>query len=476
MFFELKWGLQLCLIISAISGFAQVSVIQEHISTVDDYALSVHGKFSSAINGKSYQKDALASHKGFQYMAYYDKQGHVCLARRKLPVGHWETIRFLDYNFKGNDSHNVVSLGICPNDGTIHLAFDHHVDTLHYRVSAKGLANKPASMDWSVSSFGSVLSELEKNKPIKITYPKFWPTPEGNLQFNYRQRGSGNGDRMLVDYDAKTGKWTNTRQIDSAKGIFKDEMGQSDSRCSYPNGYDYDSEGRLHTTLVWRESSQGANHDLVYFFSEDQGNTWKNNQGEALAETPHVNSPAAVVQAIPRVLGLMNDHGQAIDTKGRVHVVMYHCTAATIKAAGSTPGALRWGPSEAKRYHHYWRDASGEWHHFEMDWEVGNRPKLFADKNDNLVLIFGGQVTKDRKKEKARSDQRDLIIAVATAKNKWKDWQIAHAVQGPFFNDMLGDIYRWKSEGILSVFTQDTPQKKEEPSALKVLDFSFRWE
>lgn len=472
--FGFKWGLQVLFVISTVSSFAQLSVIQTHISTVDEHALSVDGKFSSAINGRSYQKDALVSHMGFQYMAYYDQQRHVCLSRRKLPTGNWETIRFLDYPFQSNDAHNIISMGICPNDGTIHLAFDHHVDTLHYRVSRKGLATRPEQMDWDVTSFGPVLSELEKGKPIKITYPKFWPTPDGNLQFNYRRRGSGNGDRMLVDYHAATGKWTNTRPIDSAQGIFEDEMGQSDSRCSYPNGYDYDSEGRLHTTLVWRESSQGANHDLVYFFSEDQGNTWKNNQGEALTETPHVNSPGAVVYPIPRVLGLMNDHGQAIDSKGRVHVVMYHCTKATIEAAGSTPGALRWGPSEAKRYHHYWRATDGQWHHFEMDWQVGNRPKIFADKKDNLIMIFAGRADSKTQEDHPISDQRDLIIATASAEKGWKDWQIAHVVKGPFFNDMLGDFYRWKSEGILSIFTQDTPKGAHQASALSVIDFSFR--
>jgi len=44
-----------------------------------------------------------------------------------------------------------------------------------------------------------------KNKKIRITYPRFWQTPQGNLQFCYRRGGSGNGDRMLVDYNAITG-------------------------------------------------------------------------------------------------------------------------------------------------------------------------------------------------------------------------------------------------------------------------------
>ena len=462
IFHKLNRILGACLMLAATGSCAQVTVIQENISIVDEKALTVQGRFSSAINGRTYQKDALASYQGFQYVVYYDENRRVCLARRKLPSDNWESIRFLDYHFKSNDAHNVISMGICPNDGTIHLAFDHHVDTLHYRVSAKNLASEPENMEWSASSFGPIRSELEKNKPIKITYPKFWPIPDGNLQFNYRLRGSGNGDRMLVDYNGKTGKWTNTRQIDAAEGFFEDELGQSNARCSYPNGYDYDARGRLHATWVWRENSQGANHDLVYVFSEDQGKTWKNNRGESLNEIPNVNSDGVTVWNIPRVLGLMNDHGQAVDSKGRVHVVMYHCTEATIKEAGSTPGALRWGPSGAKRYHHYWRATNGKWHHFEMDWQVGNRPKIFADKADNLIMIF--------------ADSRSLVIAVATARNEWKDWQIVHVLEGPFLNEMLGDVYRWQSDGILSVLLQEVPDGIRKPSALKVVDFSFEFE
>jgi len=453
---------------------AQVTVVQKSISTVDYNALTIYGRFSNAINGRTFQKDAIASYKGFQYLAYYDAERHVCLTRRKLPLGNWETIRFLDYYFESNDAHNVVTLGICPNDGTIHLAFDHHGHTLHYRVSKKGLANKPETMNWDMSVFGLVVSELEKGKTIKITYPKFWQTPDGNLQFNYRQGGSGNGDRMLVDYNAATGTWENTRQIDSRDGLFEDEFGQSNSRCSYPNGYDYDVSGKLHTTWVWRESSQGVNHDLMYAYSEDQGFSWRNNDGELLKEIIHVNSPKITVQSIPRVLGLMNDHGQVIDSKGRIHVVMYHCSEKSIEEAVSSPGLTRRAPSEAKRYFHYWRNSKGEWQQHEMDFKVGNRPKIFADKNDNLIMIYGGEASKLH--EKAEQEENDLIIAVATAKNDWKDWHIAHVIKGPFFNDMLGDFYRWKLEGVLSVMVQEAPKSISKPSTLQVVDLSFQFE
>lgn len=460
------------LLILFFGGLNAQVVVQEGITIVDEKALTIYGKFSSAINGRTFQKDAMASHNGFQYLAYYDAKRHVCLARRELPSGKWKSIRFLDYYFDSNDAHNVVSLGLCPNDGTIHLAFDHHGHPLHYRKSVQGLASHPETIDWSVSSFGPVLPELEKDKPISLTYPKFWQSPDGNLQFNYRRGGSGSGDRMLVDYNAETGLWEHTRQIDSREGIFQDDIGQSDSRCSYPNGYDYDKDGKLHTTFVWRETPGSANHDLMYVYSEDKGFTWKNNAGKSLAEIPQLNSPGIVVQKIPQVLGLMNDHGQAIDSRNRVHVVMYHCTEESLKKAGSKPGETKWGPQEARRYFHYWRDMEGKWHHFEMDMQVGNRPKIFADRNDNLILIYRGA---DQNQHDDLND-KDLIIAVASAKNRWNDWHISHVVKGPFMNDILGDFYRWKSEEILSILLQEAPNEKRQPSKLKVVDLSFKLE
>ena len=257
---------------------------------------------------------------------YYDASRRVCLARRKLTTGEWDDPPVRRLRFTSNDAHNTISIGICPQDGTIHLAFDHHGHPLHYRVSRKGAARYPQSTAWETSLFGPVMSELEKGKPIKITYPRFWQTPDGGLQFCYRQGGSGNGDRMLVDYHAETGTWVDTRQIDSRQGLFQDAMGESRSRCSYPNGYDYGPKGRLHATWVWRESSQGSNHDLMYAYSEDRGKTWLNNLGEALSEPAHVNSPGVTVVNISRAHGLMNTHGQAVDSQGRVHVVMWHCS------------------------------------------------------------------------------------------------------------------------------------------------------
>ena len=154
----------------------------------------------------------------------------------------------------------------------------------------------------------------------------------------------------------------------------------------------------------------------------------------------------------------MNTHGQAVDSRGRIHAVMWHCTDESLQAAGSKPGDSRWGPPQARRYHHYWRDESGAWQHTEIPWVAGNRPKLFVGRQDTLYLIYGKRGA--------------LEIAAATARSKWTDWKVIHTESGPFGNEMLGDRYRWKRDGVLSVMVQGTPNKDHEPTPLRILDFS----
>lgn len=449
--------LLICLILSS-CGDTDLKITKIGDKVVDSMALTLDGsRWGMAINGKSFQQEAIISQRGYQYLAYYDARRNVCLSRRKLPDGPWEIIRFTDYLFQSNDAHNTISMGISPNDGTIHLAFDHHVHPLHYRVSHKGVATTPEIITWDTSLFSPVAAELEKGKPIKITYPRFMQTPDGELQFCYRRGGSGGGDRMLVDYNSGEGKWINTRQIDSGEGVFEDVLGESNSRCSYPNGYTYGPYGKLHVTWVWRETPSDPNHDLVYVYSEDLGETWLNNEGHEINGPPGIKSPGITVVDIPRTLGLMNTHGQAVDSKGRIHAVVWHCTEETLRAEGSKPGEHRWGVDNAHRYHHYWRDEEGSWQHRELPWVSGTRPKLFIDEKDNTYLVY--------------EKEGNLEIAAASKKAGYTDWKVIHIEQGPFVNEMLGDPYRWKQEGILSVMVQESPENANEPTPLHILDF-----
>ena len=132
-------------------------------SEVDSLALTIDGRFGQSINGLAFQQDAVASHGEYQYVAYYDRDRQVCIARRKLPQGDWQVIRFDDYKFEGNDAHNTISIGISPADGTLHMAFDHHVHPLHYRVSKKGVAINPDTIEWQASLFSPIRDTLNES-------------------------------------------------------------------------------------------------------------------------------------------------------------------------------------------------------------------------------------------------------------------------------------------------------------------------
>lgn len=456
----------LTLIGASASGLEQ-TVQKMGDSVVDERALVMGEKrygrrgFGRGINGVSFQQEAVVSHGEYQYVGYYDADRRVCIARRKLPQGAWEVIHFEDYKFKNNDAHNVISIGICPKDGTIHMAFDHHVSALHYRVSRKGAATE-ADVAWEASLFGPVQAHLEKGKPMQVTYPRFFQTPGGGLQFCWRRRGSGNGDRMLADYDAESGRWQNTRQVDSAQGSYTNFQDKtSKSRCSYPNGYTYGPEGRLHVTWTWREGPGTFNHDLIYVSSTDQGKTWLNDMGDELPGVPRVDSPGLPTIRISGAYGIMNTNAQAVDSQGRIHAILRHCNDESLKQAGSEPGAARFGVPEARRYFHYWRKGPGEWKTVVIPEVAGNRPKLFLDRHDNAVLIF--------------QKQGDLYIMGATGEEEWTDWSVLHKEPGPWFNEMVGDPERWQREGILSILAQKTPpEDTHEPTALHILDFKLK--
>ena len=460
--------------------WADFTVTKVGDSVVDPTALTlnrVHPYYGGVcINAVHCQQDAVVTHEKHQYMAYYDAERRLCMARRKLPAGEWSSIRFTDYVFKKNDDHCTVCIGLCPQDGTLHLAFGAHNGALTYRVSRQGVATHPESVTWEASLFGPIVSELEKGKPpATITYPRFWQTPDGGLQFGYRTGFAGKGDRWLVDYEADTGTWRNTRQIDSGlQGTYEDALAKTTWRCSYPNGYDYGPLGRLHVTWTWREHQPGdtANHDIMYAYSEDRGNTWRNNQGELLAGPPHVESPGIKVVDVSRAHSLTNTQSQAVDSQGRIHTVMWHTTDETLKAAKMKLEHYQecWGLPDARRYHHYWRDDNGTWQHRQLPWQSGTIGKLFMDEEDNAYLVYGAT---NRYMIKFHDEDHNCTIAAASAKSKWTDWNVIHVEKGNFFNDMLGDLYRWKKEGVLSVMVQESPKEDGAPSALRMLDFSL---
>lgn len=495
-----------CFAFSFAGTFPDVNKIRD--TTVDTEAMTLqynpNGYYGYAINGLSFQQEELWTHNGWQYVVYYNRYKHVCLARRHLP-SRWEKIEFTDYTLSTTtDAHNVVTLGICPNNGTIHLSFDHHGGTLHYRVSEAGVATDPNSITWSTARFGPVLSVLEAGKTYSsVTYPRFWTTPNGNLQFGYRIGASGDGDWAMVDYNGTTSLWHDTRSIITRAGSYTDSQGgPSTKRNAYMNNLAYGPSGKLYATWCWRETAGGANHDIMYAFSNDGGYVWLNDDSNTISlstgsqgaeiqtlltlnvgagdenivrkavgnpSSITLDSPGVKFTTLDRYWGLMNQQTQAVDSLGRIHTVMFHCTPETYTGYSWSI----WGPEGARRYFHYWRDAHGTWHRNRLPGNVGSRPKLFIRSNGDAFLIYQSRRTLDLYDTGIYFTNGDLTIQAATAAKQWTDWKIIHTEPGFFLNEMLGDYYRFNQDGILSVIVQETPGSIGGYSKLRVLDFSI---
>ncbi|WP_159451623.1 BNR repeat-containing protein [Pedobacter africanus] len=437
---------------------------------VDQKALTCfEGTYGNSINGQSFQQDALTSYKGWQYIAYYNGARQVCLGRRKLTDYKWETINFDDYRFsylknQDNNTHNVISIGLCTKDGTIHLSFDQHAGPLHYRVSIKDILDNPERVQWTSKLFKPIVNYLEIGKPIPVvSYPTFISTPQGNLLFAYRNGYSSNGDCLIGQYDASSGKWTDPHVFISRSGNYQDPFkGDSKNRNAYLNNLSYDHKGVLHISWTWRENvATLGNRDICYAYSKDNGNSWCNHRNDLIAvhgagQSKSIDALSAgiTVRHLDRGWGVMNQQSQVADKRLKPHIVMYH------KKSHGGPG---WALMENGAYFHYYQK-EGIWQQNQLPF-MGNRPKLICDRNNNLFLVF---VRKDH--FEAKNQGAPLVVVRATYKSGWKDWKEVYVSKATYFNEPQLDLARWLNAGILSVMLQSPPAVEGQPSALHVLE------
>src|SRR5690606_37599169 len=193
-----------------------------------------------------------------QYIAYYDPEQNLVLAKRHVGSTNWE-IEKTAYKGKAEDAHNSISIMV-DGDGFLHVAWDHHNDSLRY---AKGTA--PGSLKLT-----DKMSMTGKNEDL-VTYPEFYRTPDGNLYFFYRYGASGNGNLVINKYNTASKNWEQLQDnlIDG-----------ENQRNAYWQTF-IDEAGTIHISWVWRESWDVAtNHDMCYARSKDGGLTWENSQGK----------------------------------------------------------------------------------------------------------------------------------------------------------------------------------------------------
>ncbi|MEQ1761812.1 MAG: BNR repeat-containing protein [Pyrinomonadaceae bacterium] len=258
------------------------------------------GWSKNQVNTVIFRKNSVTSFRDNQYVAFYDPDSKVVIAKRKLGSTDW-TVTVTDFIGDTRDAHNSISIAI-DGKGFLHLAWGNHNTRLNYARSTK-----PGS------------PELFERKPMigqregRVSYPEFYLMPNGDLLFFYRDGESGNGDLVLNRYDARAEKWgrVQDRLIDG-----------ENTRNAYPQ-IAVDRKGSIHLSWVWRETPDVAtNHDLCYARSDDGGQTWRRSNGEKY-HLPVTAKTAEYIWRIPQNSELINQTSKTADESGRPYIATY---------------------------------------------------------------------------------------------------------------------------------------------------------
>lgn len=258
------------------------------------------GWSATSVNAVIFRHNSVVTHGETQYVAFYDPEGNVVLAKRRLGRADWE-IRTTQYKGNVRDAHNTISI-IVDGDGFLHVSWDHHGHPLRYCRSTA-----PGSLELT-----DKMPMTGKNEN-KVTYPEFYRMADGNLIFLYRDGGSGNGNLVMNRYDYKTKTWTQVHDV------LIDGEGKRNAYWQMCT----DEDGTIHLSWVWRESGDvSTNHDIGYARSNDGGQTWHKTTGEQY-EMPLTFDNAEYAWRIPQNRALINTTSMAADSDGRPYIVNY---------------------------------------------------------------------------------------------------------------------------------------------------------
>ena len=369
----------------------------------------------------------ITSYNGYQYAIYYtattnNNNRKVAVSRRQEGVGNaWETFTFDSYSFtsdlsddNGNtDGHNYATIDIATHDGTIHVAFDHHVDNLHYSVSIPGVATNPENHNWDASLFSGVTNKLSGISVNSITYPQFTRNNQGQLYFFHREGLPDGGAPNMYVYSLN-GSWVKRgRIINGLSG--NGTWNGSSSRNPYMMNPVVDSNNRIHVGWTFREQGEdniigSTNHDIHYMYSDDKGVTWYNTAGTHIGTSNSnpvtLNSPGIVIHQVDQARSLLNQYQNiAVDNQNRPHMV-YHFLPEELPDCTNVAGQS--GPyycPGAEYYHFVLED--GEWRVIPTKVDTNGAGLLWIDQDSNDVFLGG--LWSGR-------------VYTATAASGWTDW------------------------------------------------------
>lgn len=402
------------LALTLIAVLATLSCNSQKLSRVGD------GYCRTSVNTTVFRAGSVVTHGDTQYVAYYDPDGYVTLAKRKADTDDW-TVHRTQYQGKVTDAHNIISIGV-DGDGVIHASFDHHGNPLRY---CKGVA--PGSLE-----LGELIPMTGEDE-ADVTYPEFYNLAGGDLLFAYRSGASGRGNLVMNRYSVADKKWHRVQDI---------LVDGENERNAYWQLF-VDPKGTIHLSWVWRETwLVETNHDLCYARSTDNGVTWERSDGTKY-DLPITIKTAELAWSIPQKSELINQTSMTADTDGNPYIATY----------------WRDAESEVPQYRLVWHDGK-KWN---ME-QVGERTQSFslAGGGTKMIPISRPRIVSDGKKAYYvfRDQERGSKVSVAYTPSLGEEpWNVVDMTD--FSVDAWEpslDINLWNQKGLLDIYVQTSHQ------------------
>ena len=272
--------------------FGQKTAVKPHFETIP---------VAKVWSGHSVGFDLLTTEK-YQYVCFYDSARNMVIAQRPLAEKEWK--KTVLPSKVGWDSHNYIDM-IVDKNGFIHVSGNmHNVPLIYFR------SETPENID----SFEK-LAMTGKNEE-RSTYPVFFKDQKGELYFQYRNGGSGDGITYWNKYDAENKEW---------KGLFDTPFFDGEKEAnSYMSNPQPGPDGYFYVIWMWRLTPiANTNHNLSCIRSKDLLH-WENMQGQNISLPVKWSDTKAVVDPVAPWNGLINMSFQISFDKEKIPYISYH--------------------------------------------------------------------------------------------------------------------------------------------------------
>jgi hypothetical protein len=387
-----------------------------------------NGWANNSVNAVVFRKNSIVTWRDFQFVAYYDSNQYLVIARRNHGTDLWTTRKT---NHRGNaqDAHNSISIMV-DGQGFLHVAWDHHNTALKY---CKSLA--PASLDLSPPL------QMTGFEDQRVSYPEFYRMPSGDLLFLYRSGESGKGNLVINYYSTKEKQWVL---------VHKNLIDGEGERNAYWQSC-IDNQGMIHLSWVWRENADvSSNHDLCYARSRDGGYTWENSEGKKY-NLPITSATAEYACKISQGSELINQTSMNADEEGSPFIASY----------------WREPDSSIPQYRIVYKNGSN-WRKLDLNFRT--TPFSLSGMGTKRIPIARPQFLVSSLKRKSsgwlifRDEERKNVISVVTIddmeKGKWKINDLTTASVESW--EPTYDTEYWRTSRILHLFVQKVQQVDKE--------------